>query len=133
MLGIDDDTRHTIQYEITGKDSLATMDDAEAKKIIQHLESIAIQYGYTIKKPYLPKKGQWKNKLPKAHNIYNLMTTEQRQKIISLSMQLYDSFSEEQMNIYCLNHFNKPFRRLSSNDARKLIEAQKSMLQRRIP
>ncbi|MEJ5361131.1 MAG: phage protein GemA/Gp16 family protein [Spirochaetota bacterium] len=131
LLGIDEDTRHVLQYDITGKESLTIMGNNEAQKIIEHLETIAIKCGYKLHKP-LPKKGQWKNKLPKSKNIYNLMTKEQQRKIIALSMQLYGSFSEEQMNKFCINHFNKPFRRLSANDARKVIEAQKSILRRKL-
>jgi len=131
LLGIDEDTRHAIQYERTGKESLTAMDDIQGQAIIEHLESIARQYGFTVHRSYLPKKGQWKNKLPKSKKIYNLMTPEQRKKIIALSIMLYGSFSEEQMNIFCMNQFNKPFKCLSSSDARKVIEAQKSMLQRR--
>ncbi|GAB4221136.1 MAG: hypothetical protein Kow00102_14150 [Spirochaetota bacterium] len=128
LLGIDEDTRHAMQYEITGKESLTRMTESDINTVVNHLETIAKQNGYLLH----TRKGHWKNKLPKGKNIYNLMTNEQRRKIIALSMQLYDSFSEEQMNIYCLNHFNKPFRRLSSSEAIKLIEAQKSMLKRRM-
>ncbi len=38
LLGIDEDTRHAMQYEITGKESLTRMTESDINTVVNHLE-----------------------------------------------------------------------------------------------
>lgn len=133
LLGIDDDTRRQMQYNITGKESTTEMSSEDAAKVIKEL------------KRHLPKKqhrkfktpeesirpGNSTNALAKGNKTIQLMTPEMRKKIISMSIHIYGKFSEEKFNAFCQKTFKKNFNSLTASDALKAIEIQKSILARK--
>lgn len=135
LLGFDDDQRHELAQQYTGKESLTKMTDSDAGKFIRGLATLASKHGlskgqWTAEKSI--KRGTQRNTRIHQPNVYNLMSAEQREKIIVLSCHIFGEFDEHNMDKFCYRQFKKPFRQLSSDDAIKLIEIQKSMLERKI-
>ncbi|MBN2435614.1 MAG: DUF1018 domain-containing protein [Spirochaetes bacterium] len=128
-LGLDESARHVIQKSITGKESLSKINDQQADDIIRCLRAQQQKNGYDIEKSLRP--GVLKNRRVHSSKIYNLASKEQRNKIIAMSIKIYGEFIESKMDVYCNRRFNKPFKRISSNEAIKLIEAQKIILERK--
>ena len=123
-LGLDSEARRNIQYSACGKESMKEMSDRDASAVIDALK--------TERRKQSVKRGRWKNRLGHGENVYNLMTPEQRKKITAMSIQVYGRFDEGRIDKFCRRQFKKPYRLLSSDDAVKLIEIQKSMLNRKL-
>ena len=123
-LNYDTEIRHNVQHSVTGKESTTEMSDHDALKLIAFLKT-ELQKQST-------KKGKQRNFLSHDENVINLMTPEQKSKIIALSMQIYSKFDENQVNRFCQRQFKKPFRRLTAPDAIELIEIQKQILKRKL-
>ncbi|HOW81357.1 MAG TPA: DUF1018 domain-containing protein [Spirochaetota bacterium] len=123
-MGLDAETRHLIQYGATGRESLKDMNDQDAWRLIHALKA-------ELRKRGAPRRGIWKNHLPKGDNVVNLMTAEQRAKIKAMSMRIYGSFDENSMNKFCGRQFAKQFNHLTADEAIRLIEIQKSILDRK--
>jgi len=122
-LGLDDEGRRLVQHSVCGKQSLTLMNDGEARMMIDTLKD-------ELRKQST-RRGTQRNSLPHVPNVYNMMTREQRAKVVAMSIQIYGEFSEEKMSIFCRRQFKKPFYRLSAEDAIRLIEIQKDILSRR--
>ncbi len=128
-LGFDDDTRRTIQESVAGKSSLREFNDNEADMLLKTLrEQMNVHNLSTSLRP-----GRRRNHLMHGENVHNLITPEQRSKIIAMSIQLYGKFNKDTMDIFCSRQFGKTFRLISSGEAIKLIEIQKAMLRRKHP
>ncbi len=123
-LGLDTEARRTIQHSVCGKEHLGDMNDLDAHRLIDALKLEARKWSV--------RKGTRHNRLGHGGNVYNLITPEQRGKIVAMSIQAYGKFNEETMDLFCRRQFHKPFRRISSQEAVKLIEIQKSILKRKL-
>lgn len=120
-LGIGDEERRELQLSICGKESMKNMTDTDAAKVIGYLEG---------KMSVVP--GQRKNRLVHGPNVYTLMTPDQRKKIVALSIRIFDNFREDRMDEFSRRRFGKPFRSITSKEAARIIEIQKSMLSRKL-
>lgn len=127
-LELDESARHQIQYSITGKESLSEINDQQADDIIRCLREQQQKNGYDTEKSLRP--GKTKNKRMHSSKVYNMASKEQRSKIIAMSIRIYGEFVESKMDVYCQRRFKKPFKQISSDEAIKLIEAQKEILER---
>ncbi|TAL31554.1 MAG: DUF1018 domain-containing protein [Spirochaetes bacterium] len=123
-LGLDELARHTIQHSVCGKEHLSDMNDSEAGLLIQTLKGELRKWS--------ARQGTRHNHLVHGDNIHNLMTPEQRGKIVAMSIQAYGKFEAETMDRFCRRQFKKPYRLLTSDDAIKLIEIQKGILKRKL-
>jgi hypothetical protein len=138
-LRLTEEQRKIIQYSATGKESTTEMNDREADRLIrvlvEHKKKLKISKSGKATKmtpAESVKKGKQRNSLPSGENVIVLMTPEQAAKIRALSIHITGSFKEESMNRFTLRQFRKPFNRLTSNEAIRLIETQKKMLHRQI-
>lgn len=124
-MGLSDEERHLIQQSVCGKESLAEMNDFEAGNLIDALKAELRKWS--------ARKGTQHNRLGHGANVHTLISPEQRKKIIAMSIQAYGIYDESAMDMFCRRQFHKPFRRLTSDEAIKLIEIQKSILKRKLP
>jgi len=141
LIGLQDDERRDVQESVTGKRSMKEMTTRDAIRVIHTLSKIAVAHGLVPKaKRHLSAeesaaRGIQTHSRRKEHNcdnVYSLASIEQRDKIKAMSCHIYGSFAEGRMDAFCMRQFDKPFRQLSSWDARELIEIQKQLLKRKL-
>jgi hypothetical protein len=138
-LNLDEEQRKIIQFSVTGKESTTEMNDRDAMSLIKTLlvEKKKLNKNKAgSRKKMTPeesiKTGTHRKPLPSGNNVIRLMTPEQYAKIKALSIHLTGSFSESSMDKFTQRQYHKPLRRLKSDEAIKLIEIQKKMLERKI-
>jgi hypothetical protein len=136
LLGFDDAMRHDITMQVTGDESLKNIGNREAMALIKCLSENARKQGLLSQGKWTAvdsiKRGTQRHSRVHHPKVYNLMSPEQKDKIITMSCHLIGEFDERRIDSFCFRMFKKPFKQISSDEAIKLIEIQKNMLKRKI-
>lgn len=124
LLKLNDENRRLIQQSVCGKESLSKATKKDAIAIITQLNKM-------IRENSL-ERGETHNHRVHHGKVYNLISPQQISKIQNLSISIYGSYTESKLDSFCNRQFGKKLRKLSSDDAIKLIEIQKTLLRRKI-
>lgn len=124
--GIDKDNLYEVVFSVTGSESISALNDLDLQRVI---EAILKMYP-NLRFPPSPVNGGVRkkriNRNIKGENVIALMTPGQKKYILDLIQKINsksNSKGEIKEDSFPMKMYNKPFRLLTSKEARGVLEA----------